>query len=398
MVGVRRSIRARKRRRAARAAPQTKNQTTACDSGPLNKACITERLHKRKARRGRIQKDVTMTEPKKPFSWTVPPRPKSTEEITLKAKRISILAPKNGAKEITPSQGKLGLDIERDADIDGIGMGVLSDGTPYLNQRGLAALCGVQNAHIGTISTQWNEVDQKPRIRSIKSVLEKAGYTAPAAHIEIAHAGQIYYCYPAEISLAVLEYYAFDAGPNCQVEARDNFRLLAGSKLRELIYRQVGYDPTHSRRFEKWHERIELNYQSAPRGYFHVFNEAHTIVYELIMAGADIGDKNVVDISIGAHWSKYWLDSGLVEVHAQRQKYPHRYPESHPQSKANPHESWCYPLSALGDYRTWLQDVYIEGGKFKSYLSGKVSKGELPPSVAQLAITALTQSGPPAIR
>jgi hypothetical protein len=42
--------------------------------------------------------------------------------------------------------------VEKDTDINGIGMGVLSDGTPYLNQRGLAALCGVQNAHIGTIS------------------------------------------------------------------------------------------------------------------------------------------------------------------------------------------------------------------------------------------------------
>jgi hypothetical protein len=58
------------------------------------------------------------------------------------------------SKEITPStQGELFSTVERD--VGGIGMGVLSDGTPYLNQRGLAALCGVQNAHIGTISAQW---------------------------------------------------------------------------------------------------------------------------------------------------------------------------------------------------------------------------------------------------
>lgn len=29
-------------------------------------------------------------------------------------------------------------------------MGVLSDGTSYLNQRGLAALCGLMNAHMTT--------------------------------------------------------------------------------------------------------------------------------------------------------------------------------------------------------------------------------------------------------
>ena len=65
------------------------------------------------------------------------------------------------------------------------------------------------------------------------------------------------------------------------------------------------------------------------------------------------------------------------------------YPDSHPQSKSNPQESWCYPLAGLGAYPEWLQDVYIEGGKFSAYLKGKVLKGELAPSVAQLAIAAL---------
>ena len=113
------------------------------------------------------------------------------------------------------------------------------------------------------------------------------------------------------------------------------------------------------------------------------------MVYELIMAGADIGEKNVVDISIGQHWSKYWTDNQLETVFGPRAKYPHCYPDSHPQSKSNPQESWCYPLAALGAYREWLQDIYIEGGKFSAYLKSKVSKGELTPSVAQLAISAL---------
>src|SRR5438874_7285495 len=121
------------------------------------------------------------------------------KEISINANRISVLAPKSASKEISPAQGSLG--IEKDADFGGIGMGVLSDGTPYLNQRGLAALCGVENAHIGTISSQWNEPDQKPRIRAVKSILAKAGFSAPAAHIEIRHAGRLHYCYPAEICL-----------------------------------------------------------------------------------------------------------------------------------------------------------------------------------------------------
>jgi hypothetical protein len=283
----------------------------------------------------------------------------------------------------------LPLEIEKDVDFGEIGMGVLSDGTPYLNQRGLAALCGVQNAHIGTISNQWNDGEDRPRIKAVKAILAKAGLSAVAAHIEIVHAGKIHYCYPAEICLAVLEYYAFDAGMNCKPEARDNFRLLAGSKLRDLIYSQVGYDPSGAKKFQKWHDRIALNYQSAPKGYFHVFNEAHTIVYEMIMAGAPVGEKIVVDISIGQHWSKYWCDNDLGSHFGQRVKYPHNYPDDHPQSKSNPQESWCYPLVALGAYREWLQEVYIEGGKFSAYLKGKVSKGDLAPSIAQLAIAAV---------
>ena len=327
--------------------------------------------------------DMGFDEALKRFAQTKP------EEISLRANKISILAPKSGPKEISQMQGNLRLEVEKD--VGGIGMGVLSDGTPYLNQRGLAALCGVQNAHIGTISSQWNEQEQKPRITAIKTVLAKAGFTAPGAHIEIIERGTTQFCYPAEICLAVLEYYAFDAGANCQPEARDNFRLLAGSKLRELIYSQVGYDPSgkNANKFKHWHDRISLNYQSAPKGYFHVFNEAHTIIYELILAGANIGDKFVVDISIGQHWSKFWSDNDLGRLYGARCTYPHSYPDTHPQAKSNPQESWCYPLASLGHFREWLQDVYIEGGKFSTYLKGKVQRGELPPSVAQLAISTI---------
>lgn len=305
------------------------------------------------------------------------------------SRKINVLAPKSGSKEITESQSEMDLGIRAERDVEGIGMGVLSDGTPYLNQRGLAALCGVQNAHIGTISSQWNDETEKPRIRSVKSILGKLNVELASAHIEVPHKGVVHYCYPAEVCLAVLEYYAFDAGTNCQPEARDNFRILAGSKLRDMIFSQVGYDPSGSieEPLRKWHERIELNHQSAPNGYFSIFNEAHTVIYELIMAGAPIGDKMVPDISIGSHWSKYWDAQDFGVRFGDREKFPHRYPKDHPQARSNPQIANCYPLDALGEYRRWLQDVYLEGGKFKTYLKGKK---EIAPSVAQLAIERLT--------
>jgi len=35
------------------------------------------------------------------------------------------------------------LSIKHQIEIDGVGMGVLPDGTPFLTERGLARLCGV---------------------------------------------------------------------------------------------------------------------------------------------------------------------------------------------------------------------------------------------------------------
>lgn len=310
-----------------------------------------------------------------------------TKEISPYGLKINILARKSAQEEI--SQAALSLGIERDGEFNGIGMGVLSDGTPYLNQRGLAALCGVQNAHIGTISSQWAEASPKPRVSAIKAILSKVGLTAAAPHIEISHQGRTHFCYPAEICLAVLEYYAFDAGANCQPEARDNFRLLAGTKLREMIYAQVGYDPTGEHRFKKWHERLALNHQSAPIGYFSVFNEASPLIYQMIVGGVELSEKTVVDISIGVHWAKHWVDAGLAVQFGERRKFPHRYPQSHPQAKSNPQIAWCYPIDVLGYYRTWLAETYIGSGKFKAYIGEKARKGEIAPSVAQLAIAAV---------
>lgn len=311
------------------------------------------------------------------------------EELGQRSSKTNDLPVKIGYKELGPAQGHLDLGIELQTEVDGIGMGVLKDGTAFLTGRGLARLVGIENLHIRTIGQEWNDSDPKPRIEGIKSLLAKRGLEASAAYVETTDGSRPIHAYPEAVCLAVLEYYAFDAAKPREV-ARDNYRLLAGKALRDLIYSQVGYDPTgrNSDRFRKWHERIELNRQSAPKGFFHVFNEAHTIIYELIQAGADIGEKFVVDISIGKHWATYWETNRLANVYGDRCRYPHRYPSDHPQAAANP-EAWCYPLSALGFYRQWLQDIYLEGGKFKTYLERKVKSGELPPSVSQLAISTL---------
>src|SRR5690606_22464159 len=99
------------------------------------------------------------------------------KELGMKPREISRLPKKSVSKELDPKQGDLGLWVEKQAEPDGIGMGVLRDGTAFLTGRGLARLVGLENLHIRTISLEWNDDPPKPRIERIKEILSKRGIT-----------------------------------------------------------------------------------------------------------------------------------------------------------------------------------------------------------------------------
>ena len=122
-------------------------------------------------------------------------------------------------------------------EIDGVGMGLLSTGEPFLTQRGLATLSGVQNAHIGTISRDW-ETD-KPRIAAIKTRL---GFRRIAAHRVLTHQGRRLFAYDMAVAHAVLDYYALDAGNHAQPEALRNRERFAGDGLKTHILGQFAAD------------------------------------------------------------------------------------------------------------------------------------------------------------
>jgi hypothetical protein len=304
---------------------------------------------------------------------------------------IKHLPPKPGQLEINRKQGRLNFEIEKQKEIQGIGMGVLKDGTPFLNQRGLARLCGVENAHIGTISSQWNENDQKPRIRAIKDILSSRGLTVDAPHMVLSVDGKPMFAYPDKICLAILEYYAFEAGHNLQEEARKNFRLLAGTALQEFIYTQVGYSPVVPipASWKHFHDRVSLSFHTVPAGYFSIFKEMSDIIVTLIREGALIDDKFVPDISVGQHWSKFWTDNELDFSYGARIFYEHSYPPYFPQAASNPQPAYCYPDAALGEFRRWMREIYLVE-RMRSYLGSKARQGALPPSFVALALRALT--------
>ncbi|MGH9721040.1 MAG: hypothetical protein ACRD8O_12575 [Bryobacteraceae bacterium] len=300
-----------------------------------------------------------------------------------------------GVRAGTPKQASLDLGIERQIEIDGVGMGVLSDGTPFLTGRGLARLCGVHNSVIFDLSSGWTEEPTKARVKSIKDLLLQRGITAEFPYLAIKQRSGTFFAYPDALCLAVLEYYAFDAGSNVKDVAQKNYRLLAGTALRNFIYTQVGYDPNYivPDAWRQFHDRVSLTYNSCPRGYFGIFKEMADMIVTLGQAGLQINSKFVPDIGVGRHWAKHWMANSGEEKYGQRIQFEHNYPNYFPQARSNPQDSWCYPDSALGEFRRWLRDDYIGQGKFAKYITDKVRHQELPASFAQLAIAAYGEEG-----
>ncbi len=122
------------------------------------------------------------------------------------------------------------LAVTEYGEFDGIGMGRFSDGNVFVTQRGLAALCGVRNAHIGTISRDW--AGAKPRIQAIRARLSEG---RPEAHRVMIFAGRRLYCYDTEVAKAVMGYYARDAGSHAQDEAKRNRARFKGDRLAAFI-------------------------------------------------------------------------------------------------------------------------------------------------------------------
>jgi hypothetical protein len=293
-----------------------------------------------------------------------------------------------GKSLVTSDQAELPLFVEKEVEVDGVGMGVLSDGTPYLTQRGLARMCGVNQNAIFEMTMGWRE--DRPREAKIKEALAAQGLEFEAPYLPISKDGTAHYAYPDAVCMAVLEYYAFEAGPNTRAHALANYRRLARASFREFIYTQVGYDPRRAipEIWRQFHDRVSLVYDKVPPGYFSMFKEGADIIVTLIRAGAEIGDKFIPDGSIGHHWATYWKRENLAQRFGESGVYDHYYPVYFPQAPSNPQPARCYPDAALAEFRRWMRDVYLPE-KLPEYLQSKVRQGALPASFSELALTAL---------
>lgn len=275
------------------------------------------------------------------------------------------------------------------SNVDGVEMGVLEDGTPFLTARGLALFCGVSPTAI----LGWGESVPKEgdnfRAGKMAELLAANEFKGDNFFKKVIFDGNETNVYYDTVCMAFLEYYAFEAGKRSTEEAKNNYRVLARKTLKDFIYRMTGYDPRDIVPFEwrHFHDRMVLN--PVPSGYFSVFREIADIIISAIQEGLVVDSKTVPDISVGLTWSKYWVANNLAQTYGERTKYSHEYPPYFPQARANDSiEAYIYPNHALGAFREWFQVEYLSV-KFPKYLKKKVKEGLILATSADLLLKAI---------
>ncbi|HVY07032.1 MAG TPA: hypothetical protein VHB46_13740 [Burkholderiales bacterium] len=290
---------------------------------------------------------------------------------------------------VAPPQTGFFFHVEKQIERDGVEMGVLDNGIPYLTESGLARMCGIHRRALNDLSINWAEEKSKPRGAAIADLLEKSGYREPQLYLKSEHNGVPVNAYTEPVCLALLEYYAF-VSPDIRPEAQNAFRALARTTFRAYIYDAVGYAPDKAKldSWQHFHDRIDMTTDAVPFGYFGIFKEIAQMIVPMIRQGVMISDKVVPDISVGMAWSAYWEENNLARLLGKdRIRYEHSYPDYYPQAKSNPQKPFAYPDEALPLFRAWLVRHYITA-KFPAYLLGQTKKGAIPMALADKTMQA----------
>ena len=278
----------------------------------------------------------------------------------------------SASEPATPAQGVLDLDVEIQRQVNGIEMGVLENGIPYLTQRGLSEISGVPRSVIQSITRDWAETHGqktfgKDRISHIRSKLLKKGFDEPHLFIKTKKDGSIHYAYPDIVCMIILEYYAFEASKP-QKKAIEYFRQLAIYGFQQFVYDALGYIPAD--KWKHYNDRVSILQNSPPDGYFILFNEVAGLIVDLINAGLTVNENTVPDISVGQAWAQNWNDNSLYKKYGDRVKVAHHYPKYYPQAASNPQAIWAYPDTSLPEFRHWFRHEYLPT-KFPKYLLKK---------------------------
>jgi hypothetical protein len=276
------------------------------------------------------------------------------------------------AQPATHQQLVLDIGVEIQRDVNGIEMGVLENGLPFLTQRGLAKITGTARSVIFDITQDWEQRYSEPvlgkdRNSFLREYLARNGYDEPKLYIETKKDGSIHYAYPDVVCMAILEYYAFEAKtPNPL--ALESFRRLATYGLQRFIYESLGYVPPDKWRYH--HDRVSILQNVAPDGYFIIFHEVTGLIVDLINADLIVDHRTIPDISVGQCWGAHWNDSQFDGLYGRRVKFQHNYPLYYPQAASNPQLPWAYANEALPEFRRWFRQEYLPT-RFPKYILSK---------------------------
>lgn len=286
-------------------------------------------------------------------------------------------------------QLNLELQVAAEREIDGVGMGVFSDGTSFLTLRGLARMCGVDHASIVRMTANWMDTPLKPREAKIRELVRAQNADETVAFIATMKNGTVHHAVPDAVCMATLEYYAFEAKQSNSESAARNYRLLARKGFNDFVYAQVGYNPhgSYDIAWQQFHDRVSLSHHTVPDGYFSVFKEIADLFVTLIRQKASLGPSFIPDISVGLAWGKYWTAESLEIVYGDRVKYQHNYPIYFPQAASNPQTPYAYPDEALGEFRKWVREHYVPKA-LPTYLSRKIADKGISAPAATKALAA----------
>ncbi len=187
---------------------------------------------------------------------------------TAKYNGINNITKKTTALGPAYTQGSL-FHVEKQIEIDGVEMGVLENGIPYLTESGLARMCGIDRKVLNRLAIGWNEEKLKPRGKQIAQLLEQSSYIEDSLFLKSEHKHVEVNAYTEPVCLALLEYYAFLTEEPRQ-EAIRAFRALARTTFRAFIYQSVGYSP-EQRILDSWkhfHDRVDMTLYACSRWLF----------------------------------------------------------------------------------------------------------------------------------
>ena len=293
----------------------------------------------------------------------------------------------NAAREV---QRELLFHVETQIEHDGVEMGVLDNGSPYLTESGLARMCGIDRKALYRISNDWSEAKEKPSGKIINKILNDNGYHEDHLYLKSENKGVTINAYTEPVCMSLLEYYAFES-KNPREQAIKAYRTLSKNAFRDFIYKATGYDKNikNISSWQHYHDRVDITMDSVPDGYYCVFREGASIIVPLIKNGVLVSDKTIPDISIGIAWALYWRNNKLDKKYGKRIRFEHNYPEYYPQAKSNPQYPYAYSNESLAEFRRWLKEDYLNY-QLPRYLKGQVKKKTISSDLASNIIDVFT--------